>query len=60
MVAHLILDIVEGIHAIQAEWDSSNNASDALAPSLPHELAKISGSEFGEILSIHIDHLRQF
>ena len=59
MVAHL-LDVVEGILSIQAEWDSSNNASDVLPPMLPHELAKICGSEFGDILSIHVDHLQQF
>ena len=60
MVAHLVLDVVEGILSIQAEWDSSNNASDVLPPTLPHELAKIRGSEFGDILYIHVDHLRQF
>src|SRR5438046_2382384 len=61
MVAHLILDVVEGILAIQAaEGDRSHNASYALPLTLPHEIAKICGSEFGEILSIYVDHLRQF
>jgi hypothetical protein len=60
MVAHLVLDIVEGILAIQAERDSGNNASDSLPPTLPYELAKIRGSTFGDILSLHIDQLRQF
>jgi hypothetical protein len=59
-IGRLVLDIVEGILAIQAERDSRNDASDALPPTLPHELAKIRGSAFGEILLAHVDHLRQF
>jgi hypothetical protein len=55
MVAHLVLDIVKGILVIQAERDSSNNASDSLPSTLPYELAKILGSAFGKILSLHVD-----
>lgn len=59
-IAHLVLDIVEGILAIQAERNSCNDTLDALPPTLPHELAKIRGSMFGEILLAHVDRLRQF
>ena len=60
MVVHLVLDVVEGILAIQAEQDNSNSASDSLPPTLPHELVKIHRSAFGDILSLHLDQLRQF
>jgi hypothetical protein len=52
--------VPEGIFEIQAEQASRNYASDSLPPTLPHELAKIRGSAFGEILLVHVDHLRQF
>jgi hypothetical protein len=43
VISTVVLDIVEGILAIQAERDSCNDASDALPPTLPLELAKIRG-----------------
>ena len=59
MVGQLVLDVVDGVLEIQAEWNCSNNATDDLPPTLPHELAKIRGSAFGEILSVHINQLWQ-
>src|SRR5216110_1888687 len=50
MVGQLVLDVVDGVLEIQAERNCSNNATDDLPPTLPHELAKIHGSAFGEIL----------
>ena len=55
MVGQLVLDVVDGVLEIQAEQNSSNNATDNLPPTLPHELAKIHRSAFGEILSVYIN-----
>ena len=49
MFGQLVLDVVDGVLEIQAERNSSNNATDDLPPTLLHELAKIRGSAFGEI-----------
>src|SRR5436190_18645141 len=59
IVGQLVLDVVDGVLEIQAEQNRSNNATDDLPPTLPHELAKIHESAFGEILSVHINQLRQ-
>ena len=48
IVTYLILNVMRGILMIQVEQDNSNNASDALPPTLPHELANIYRSEFGK------------
>ena len=42
------------------ERNSNNNASDDLPPTLPHQLAKIRGSAFGDVLALHINQLRRF
>ena len=57
MVGQLVLDVMEGVLEIQTERDSNNNPVGDLPPTLPHELAKIRGSAFGDILSMHIDQL---
>ena len=57
MIGQLVLDVMEGILEIQAERDSNNNPAGDLPPTLPHELVKIRGSAFGDILSIHMDQL---
>jgi hypothetical protein len=57
MVGQLVLDVVNGVVEIQAEWDSSNNASEDIPAIRPHELAKMWGREFSIILLAYIDRL---
>jgi hypothetical protein len=60
MVGQLILDVVVGITQIQAERTSNNNPGDDLPPTLSHELVKIRGSAFGNIVSTHLAQLQRF
>jgi len=46
-VGNLVLSIVEGIIAIQAERDSENRPADDIPPVLPHEFIKLRTGEFG-------------
>ena len=46
-VGKLILSIIDGVIAIQAERDSNNTPSADLPPVLPHELVKLWTGEFG-------------
>jgi hypothetical protein len=58
-VGNLILSIVDGIIAIQAERDSVNHPTDDMPPMLPHELVKLRTGEFGiNILARHLPQLR--
>ena len=56
LVVHVVNDILE----IQAERDRTNKATDDLPPVLPHQLVKVRGKEFVNILSNHRKHLEQF
>ena len=58
-IDYLTISIVEGIINIQAERNERNNADDDLPPVLPHELVKLSTSDFGKkIVDIHLQQLR--
>ena len=58
-IGYLTISIVEGIINIQAERNERNNADDDLPPVLPHELVKLSTSDFGKkIVDIHLQQLR--
>ena len=58
-IGHLTTSIVEGIVNIQVERNERNNADDDLPPVLPHELVKISTSNFGNtIVDIYLPQLR--
>jgi hypothetical protein len=58
-IGYLTISIVEGIVNIQAERNGRNNADDNLPPVLPHELVKLSTSDFGKkIVDIHLQQLR--
>jgi len=58
-VGDLVLSIVDGIIAIQAERDSNNHPTDDMPPVLPHELVKLRTGEFGiNILTRHLEQLR--
>ena len=44
-------DLIEGIEAMTAERDSSNEAIEENQPTvLPHELVKLRGAEFAAII----------
>ena len=60
MTGQFVLDVIEGVLEIQAEIHSGNNATDEIPATWPHELAKIRGREFGDILLTYIDRLRRF
>jgi hypothetical protein len=45
-VGNLVLSIVDGVIAIQAERDSKNFPTDDIPPVLPHELVKLRTGEF--------------
>jgi hypothetical protein len=60
MIATFILYLVDGILNIQAERDSANKPADNLPPVLPHQLVKIRGRDFTNIVSDHLNHLKQF
>jgi hypothetical protein len=58
-IGHLTTNIVEGIVNIQAERNERNYADDDLPPVLPHELVKLSTSDFGnQIVDMHLPQLR--
>ena len=58
-IGHLSTSIMEGIVNIQAERNERNNADDDLPPVLPHELVKISTSDFGNtIVDMHLPQLQ--
>jgi hypothetical protein len=58
-VGKLAIDILEGIVNIQAERDNRNDADDDTPVVLPHELVKISTSEYGNrIVDPHLAQLR--
>ena len=58
-IGHLTTSIVEGIVNIQVERNKQNNADDDLPPVLPHELVKISTSDFGNtVVDMHLSQLR--
>jgi hypothetical protein len=58
-IGNLILSIVDGIIAIQAERDSGNCPTDEMPPVLPHELVKLRTGEFGiNILARHLPQLQ--
>ena len=58
-IGHLATSIVDGIVNIQVERNERNNADDDLPPVLPHELVKISTSDFGNtIVDTHLPQLR--
>ena len=57
IVGEVVLDVVDGILEIPAERNYNNNASDDLPPTLPHQLARIRGSAFRDILAMHINQL---
>ena len=46
-MGNLVLSIVDGIIAIQAERDSENRPTEDIPPVLPHELVKLRTGEFG-------------
>jgi len=59
MVGDLILSIVDGVIAIQAERDSENRPTDEVPPVLPHELVKLRTGDFGiNVLTQHLPQLR--
>src|SRR5216117_53791 len=59
-VRNLVLSIVDGIIAIQAERDSENRPTDDIPLVLPHELIKLRTGEFGiNVLARHLPQLRQ-
>ena len=58
-VGELAIGIVEGIVNIQAERDNNNNADEDVPVVLPHELVKISTSEYGNrVVDAHLAQLR--
>jgi len=58
-VGNLVLSIVDGIIAIQAERDSENRPTEDIPPVLPHELVKLRTGEFGiNVLTRHLRQLR--
>lgn len=59
-IGEFIVNIVDGILQIQTERDFKNQPGDDLPPILSHQLIKLCGREFGDIISTHHDHLIQF
>lgn len=58
-IGHLTISILEGIVNIQAERNERNYADDDLPPVLPHEIVKLSTSDFGNtIVDMHLPQLR--
>jgi hypothetical protein len=59
-LGHLILSLVDGIIAIQAERNSENGPADDIPPVLPHELVKLRTGAFGvNVLARHLPQLRE-
>jgi len=46
-LGHLILSLIDGIIAIQAERNSQNHSADEMPPVLPHQLVKLCTGDFG-------------
>ena len=58
-VGELAIAIVEGIVNIQIERDNNNKTDDDISVVLPHELVKISTSEYGNhVVDAHLAQLR--
>src|SRR5208282_5855909 len=58
-VEELAIAIVEGIVNIQIERDNNNKTDDDISVVLPHELVKISTSEYGNhVVDTHLAQLR--
>lgn len=51
---------MKGISAVQAERDSTNAPANDLPPVLPHQLIKLRGREFSQIILKHLEHLKAF
>ena len=58
-VARMFVSVVDGIHKIVAERDSSNQAGDELPPVLPHQLVNIDLRAFNGILSDQMPRLEK-
>jgi hypothetical protein len=60
-IGKAVVFIMDGVLEIHAERDSQNRAiSEMLPPILPHELIKLRGKEFSNILAIHQYRLQTF
>ena len=60
MIGQLILQVVDSITDIQIERTNVNLSSDdELSATLPHELVKLRDRDFTNILTRHLDHLKQ-
>ena len=57
-IGEFVVHTVDGILDIQAERDNRNQAGEDLPPVLPHELIKLRGKEFIDIVSRHRPHLQ--
>ena len=50
-IAEVLVCLIDGIFNIVVEWDNLNASSDLeTPPCLPHELVRLSGHDFAELL----------
>ena len=56
-IAACSVDLIAKIAAIVCERDSRNDAADFMPPVLPHQLVKLRGREFADIVRLQIDRL---
>lgn len=56
-IATCCVELIAGIASIVAERDSQNDAADAIPPVLPHQLVKLRGREFADIVRLQTERL---